>query len=439
MLLSFDLENFKSFRGRQTLSMIASSEKGGEGNVVSFPDAGLSVLRTAFIYGANASGKSNILKGLLAFKRLVVWSATKLNEGDMITGIDPYRLHAETIHEPSFFEFKVLLDGIVYRYGCEVTQSAVHREWMYQRSTRARARESVVFLREGEDRDAWIFSPKFVTGRKHALSKSTRSNCLVLSKAAQENHEFAIPLYRWFTLMLDAVDMGERPGEQIFRAAISSVEDDLDRESALQIARAADETIVDVSADKEHLEVPVEVRAALTERGALMLDAFVTPRVSLHRKIDGSDQTAEFDLHEESNGTQRFFAIGNILIHALEEGQTIFFDELECSLHRSLASELMEVLCDASIGSQRAQFIVATHDSNLLEFPELRRDQVYIAEKNENGESSLTSLWDFDDPPRKGASRAKQYLAGRYGGVPPQGSLRTTICSTLRDRGERPG
>lgn len=434
MLVQFLVGNFRSIKTEQSLSLVASSDKSLASHLIEtnvrVGGVSMNLLRSALIYGPNASGKSNICAAVRAFRLMVLNSATKLSVGDSIPEIAPYRLDTETNQEPSVFEVNVLLGDVVYRYGCAVTEAAVSREWLYSRKTIAKAPEVMVFERFGEDSVKWRFGASF-RGNKEILRRQTRPNCLLLSKAAQDNYEIVLPLYGWFRNGLITIDMADSPEQHIFRAAVRSAEGELDGRCIGGIAQVADTTVSDVEAHVEEKEFPEEVRAILKSQGHDVPERMRVPMVTFGRPISGSDEVARFEMSEESNGSQRFFAIASLLVEAFREGKTVIIDELECSLHTILTQEIMEVLNDPELGAKGSQFIVATHDTNLLNVEKLRRDQIFLVEKGPTGATEFYSLWDVQPKPRSDASLENQYLAGRFGAVPVLGNLRLAIASAM--------
>ena len=437
MLIQFLVGNFRSIKTEQSLSMVASSDKSLSSHLIRTDyrvgGAPLSLLRSALIYGPNASGKSNICGAVKAFRLFVLNSATKLNVGDKIPYIVPFRLSKSTIEMPCTFEITVLLEDVFYRYGCEATESVVVREWLYCRKAITKAPEVLVFERFGDDPDKWRFGPSF-RGSKENLRRQTRTNCLLISKAAQDNYDFAMPLYSWFRNGLTTIDMASTSVEEIYRARIRSVQGEIHDTCIRDITRVADQTIIDVEAHVEEEDVPEKMRSVLQSLGKESPERFKFPQVTFGRKLDDADEVNRFDIKDESNGTQRFFAIASLLVEAFQKGKTVVIDELECSLHALLTQEIMEVLNDDELGAKGSQFIVATHDTNLLNVEKLRRDQIILVEKGPSANTEFYSLWDVQPKPRGDASLENQYLAGRFGAVPVLGNLRLAIASAMHHK-----
>jgi hypothetical protein len=135
-------------------------------------------------------------------------------------------------------------------------------------------------------------------------------------------------------------------------------------------------------------------------------------------KLPESGEIIEFPFYDESNGTQRFFSVIGPILEALKEGNLLIIDELECSMHPLLTQKLLELFQSPEANPKGAQLVFATHDSNLMLPRIFRRDQIWLTEKNSKGATELFSLSDIESPPRKEEAFEKNYLSGRYGGVP---------------------
>ncbi|HRJ27242.1 MAG TPA: ATP-binding protein [Fimbriimonadaceae bacterium] len=442
MLIEFIVGNYRSIKTEQRLSMVASRDKSLQDHLirtgVRVGGSPLNLLRSVLLYGPNASGKSNVCAAINAMWQMVINSATKMNEGDEIPLMDAYRLDSRSVNEPSMFEVTVLLSNEIIRYGCQITPSVVTEEWMYSRKTVAKAPEVLLFHRVGGDPNQWKFGASF-RGNKETLRQSTRSNCLLLSKAAQENNNTVLPLYNWFRNQLEYIDMADSPKRHIDRAIVRSARGEIDCVSIGGIVQVADSTVFDVQAKVEEMEVPSDVREFMKIKGRELPDRIPASKVTFGRKAEGTDDLARFDMSEESNGTQRFFAIASWLVEAFREGKTVVIDELESSLHTILTQQIMDVFNDPELGAKGSQFIVATHDTNLLDVEKIRRDQIYLVEKDPTGATEIYSLWDFQPKPRVDASLESRYLAGRFGGVPILGNLKLAIAEALISHSEANG
>lgn len=430
MLISFRVQNFRSFADEQELSMLAGPDDMHAGTLIESESG--AVLPVAGIYGANASGKSNLLTAITVMKKFVVRSATEMNLGDRIPGMVPFRLDPELRDEPCRFEIAVVVDGTYFEYGFAATSEAVHSEHL---KVRKRGGRLVERFRRTLDQETgkvdWAF--RGLKKKDEAvLQERTRGNGLVLSRAAELNMPEFAELYLWIRKRLWSFDLSEPPREL---AAITAREtflreefrhrmESMLRDADLDIAGVAVKKAPPVIADELPTKVKNAIEEVLTENGRA-LEGF--PVTTTH--VDTAGHPVEFSLEEdESNGTQRFFATAGPILDALATGATLVVDELECSMHPLLTRKLVQMFLDPNLNERGAQLIFSTHDTSLLDRELLRRDQVWIADKRQNGATELYSLYDFREDedggrPRKTESFARRYLEGRYGGVPSFGPM----------------
>ena len=419
MLIEFSIANFRSFKEKVTLSMEASSDDWlEESNVAMVADQRL--LKSAAIYGANASGKSNFIAGMEIFRQFVQNSSKESQAGEKIPVI-PFRLNTATESAPTHFEIVFLQNGARYRYGFEATAEMIQAEWLF--SQKDSIRETRLFTREGSTIEA---SVEFREGK--GLEARTRPNALFLSVVSQFNGGIAGEIMRWMERFrgisgLDDVNylaftsqllQDARLGPKI-RGLIRRL--DVGIEDLQTIELSVSERLKLLPKDfPEHLRKEV-----LASPGAFMIK-------TLHKRFSEKNQVCEnveFNFkNEESAGTQKLVAMSGPFLRTLEDGSVLFVDELEARLHPLLTKALVGLFNDPE-NQKTAQLIYATHDEGLLDSARIRRDQVWFVEKDEIGASRLFSLAEFKV--RKEAKFGKEYLLGQFGAVPhlrdPQGAL----------------
>jgi len=425
MLIDFRLSGFRSFKEEQLLSLVASGrDKRHPENLIASHRG--SLLKTAALYGQNASGKSNLVRGLGCMRQVIVESATRMTQGDRIPGIVPFRLDAEYRERPSCFETTVILGKTLYVYGFSATPDRIHDEWLTVYPPR---RKSLQWIDRRFDpateKTDWAFQGPLQL-EEHILRNKTRPNGLALSRGAELNIEPLSELYLWFRSKMWVSDLSKPPVGLIIETARFLLENERLQNRVADMIRHADLGIDGFSVIEEAVppsELPADIAELLSEKG---LRDTLTKRVSVRTThgVRGSEKPEEFDLdREESNGTQRLFALAGPLLDALNSGALMVVDELECSMHPLLTRKLLELFHSPAANDKGAQLIFATHDSSLMD-PELfRRDQIWIVEKKADGASTLGSLYDFDikSRPRNTEAFQRNYLAGRYGGVPTFG------------------
>jgi len=419
MLIEFRVSNFRSFNEEQVLSLVAARRD------AKHPDSliqcnGFDLLKSTVVYGANASGKSNLIKAFWIMKSIVCGSATKSNLGDPIPGIFPFRLNLETTKKPTRFEVTLLLDDICFLYGFSATRERVHDEFLRVRAPNAKERERTWFRRtlDADGNTDWEFGGLFekeTKGLKGNL-QSTRDNCLLLSYAAQFNVKCLSRLFLWFRNNLRVEDMSDNPDPLKQETARAAQGNEAFFGRVLGLVRDADFGIEKISFQPNILDSMFKEVTETSAPAALDIQ-------TLHR-VEGSDVPIAFDMREdESNGTNRFFALVGPFLEALDDGRVVVVDELECSMHPLLTRKLIELFQDPEQNKKGAQLIFATHDVSLMDPYLFRRDQIWIVEKRQSGASVLFSLYDFEteERPRNTEAFQKNYLAGRYGGVPSFG------------------
>jgi AAA15 family ATPase/GTPase len=422
MLIEFRVANFKSFREEQVLSMIASSDKSLPGNIITaevLGDHGL--VSSAVIYGANASGKSNLVDAFDFVASLVRSSVER--EPDSKIPTRPFLLDGKSVESPSSFEFSFIHKDVRYQYGFSVDRKRVHEEWLI---AYPRGRAQTWFERPSdgpEDPDNWYFGPK-LGGDKKRLVRLLRPNVLFLSVAAQFAHEQLSPVYDWFSGSLHTAKLEDfasiRAMEQY--TARSLLKDERLRTGMKGLLRHADLGISDVVVKARSLadvELPLEMFSEEARSQLLQQEYF---EVRMQHQAEGyADASVFLSLDEESCGTRRFFALTVPWLHSLMRGYTLVVDEIDSSLHPSLVRALIEMFHNPELNRKGAQLIFNTHDTTQLDQTLFRRDQIWLVEKDDAGASHIYPLLEFR--PRKGEALEKGYLQGRYGAIPFIGSL----------------
>jgi hypothetical protein len=412
MLVEFRVANHRSLLDEQAFTL--SSTRGGDPNdprprtVKGYPDK---LLPVAALYGANASGKSNVLAAL-RFVRDAVLESHRLwpPEGGV-----PRQAFAWAPPAPSTYEVTWVRDGMRHQYGFVADDVRFLEEWLYVWPSN---RRQTWFTREG---DTFTFGDRLL-GENRAVQQFTRTNSLYLSAAAQNGHHQLGPLYAWFRSMrmVNVRGGSNRPGFHGVDAA-TTTQTLLLPAIVLPVERAPVDTDFDFSPTLKDLlrasDLGIEdVKIAEpSDRG---------PRVLIKHK--GSDDArAWLPLEQESQGTQALFRVAPRVIDTLRDGGLLVVDELEASLHPLLGLHLVRLFNDPSTNPRHAQLVFSTHDTNLLGTmygsPPLRRDQVWLTEKDEQGATRMYPLTDYK--PRKAENLESGYLQGRYGAIPFLGGL----------------
>jgi uncharacterized protein len=419
MLIEFTVGNYRSFKDPVTFSMVAANlvakdRKLDENNVVAVNDK-LSLLKSAAIYGANASGKSNLIKALGFMKQFIVNSSKETQSTDKI-GIEPFRLSTETEGKPSYFELVFLMEDKKYRYGFEVTRKKVTSEWLFYVP---KTRETPLFKRNCDT----IKSSK--TYDAEGVQKRTRSNALFLSVSAQFNVELAEKILEWLTVKLNIFSGLHDQGMLDYTA--DCLMNNLNSSEIIHLIQKLDLGISDVLIEQEDFIIDSLPDEMPDELKNLVVNAVgkATSIRTKHRKFDDEGNyksIEEFNLaRHESEGTQKVFALGGLIITTLQEGEVLIIDEFDARLHPLISLAIIEMFNSKETNPNNAQLILTTHDTNLLSNKIFRRDQIWFTEKNRYGATDLYSLAEYKI--RNDATFESDYIKGRYGAIPYIGDL----------------
>jgi uncharacterized protein len=442
MLVSFSVSNFRSFDGEQTFSLVASNRLSAahEGHTAAIPNSESRVLRAGVIYGANGAGKSNLFKALRLLKTIAAGTRKK----DAPIRREAFRFGRRSA-EPTVLDLQFVLDDQLYRYGVKVDDTQVLEEWLARISGGS---EELLYER--------IAGPKGEV--RVELGKTLRSNEKLVALAkigGPRNQSFlttiwwnvdvpevieTTPIHLWFLVGLQLVSP-----EQADRSLSSRLATDLGLlDFASQFLKSSSTGIDHLSlaqtpmSEEEFAAIVPRDRmpdvSSLSENGIWEHGLPNGDVVRVHRsdglrysrlrlqaahKIE-SGEIAPLDLQQESDGTKRLLQLIPAL-HALRRGDRVFFiDEVDRSLHPMLVRSFLEYFLNSCEGGHR-QLIMTTHESSLLDQELLRRDEIWFAEKDAAGATSLYSLLDFKV--RNDLEIRKHYLQGRFGAVPFLGGV----------------
>ena len=419
MLISFAVTNYACFKDRQEITLVPPRKT--DDDEYSF-DTGVRRIprlhRAAALYGANASGKSRLIHALAFVDSFVIGSSKRRQTGEPIPH-EPFRLDAESRSRPTIFEISFVEAGSVYEYGFSVDSERVHEEWLYQWPVGGRQR--MLLDREYDPatgEESWNFGAS-VRGEKRVWQASTRPDTLLVSTAAQLNSKVFTPVVEWFQKRLRVVPArGLIPDFTI--AMIDG--DERATERVLLMLRDADIAVSSLRTRKESVRVddlrpspPPEILKEFKDAGHTTLPIW---EADLGHRPEGCTETHFLDLEEESDGTQRLFALAGPWLDVLDNDLVVVIDELDSSMHAHLTAALVRRINSAPLDeeSRSAQLVATLHDTAPMKAA-LDRDQIWFVDKDPTTEaSSLTPLSAFK--PRRRESLEQGYLGGRYGGVP---------------------
>jgi len=410
MIVEFRVKNFRSIRAEQRLSLVADSDSTySESHLLNTESSTTpNLLTSAVIYGPNASGKSNLINALAFMRRIVATSATQIREGQEFN-CPTFKLDAESKNQPSEFELTFIEQGIRYQYGFSLTSERVIEEWLLVYKT---AKPQMWFNRHynsESEKDEYEFG-SHLTGQRTLWQESTRSNALFLSKAVDLNSERLRPIFLWIVEKLIIFSAGTQP---IFEFTIDYAQTENGKAELLRFLNAADLSIANLSFENKKMkQFGIQPENGKPTIQTLMEIERPMP-LFLHEAEDG---TANFEIQDESTGTQRLFAFAGPILDVLKNGRVLIVDELDNSLHTLMVTFLISQFHSTVNNSQKAQLIFTTHDTSLLDKEIFRRDQIWLAKKDAAQATVLYPLTDFS--PRKKEALGRGYLMGRYAALP---------------------
>ncbi|MFR2354959.1 AAA family ATPase [Bacteroides ovatus] len=410
LIEDFSFENFKSFKDMQSLRMgaanIRTNKEEFEENNVIVTGGGNRLLKSKVVYGANASGKSNVLKALFTFCDIIQYCLSEENKG--MDFMDHFLFSTETTKKPSYFQLIFYMDDIKYRYGFEIDEKVVHNEWLYV----TRHRETPIFTREGQN--VTVAKSLMEMGYDIAKMKTKLFNerVLFLSVADSFSDKLAsriVEEIKQFSKVNSKISLEEKK--------TNFLKDKLLKDKIVKLLKYADVGIEDI--DQIIL-------------GDEKIDATSNFLLGVHRKYDKNlnkigESVTLFD-SMESEGTKEMLGISLPIITALEIGTPIVIDEFGAKLHPLLTRKILSLF--NSKENTRSQLIVATHTTELMDPRLLRRDQIDFVEKDKYGRSYLYTLVEI-----KGIRSEKyeqDYLEGKYGAVPFLGNW-DNLCDIIND------
>lgn len=404
MILEIRLSNFFSIMDEVVLDMQAANiqskkAKGLKGNTCEC--GGVKVLKTVAIYGANASGKSSIIKAIRACVAMI-YNSHNHNENTLFPFV-PFKFWG--MDKPSTFFIRFLMEGIEYEYSFTLTQTEIIKESLYYYPN---GRRSMVFTRDEdkgpEKRDIYEF--KSVIRRPMDVVANTSQKTLFISRASQMDREIAQKVFRYFNEQFILNFFNYNP-----IALKKMLEDNHDQ--LLQVLHIADSDIINISSRHELRPYTTAVFDPQNNNNILSVDDIQKPQLIIttyHR----SNPDVAFDFNtEESDGTQRLFFMMLTILDIVKNNKILLVDEIEASLH----TKLVEYIISLFNNSNCAQLIYTTHNTYLLNDNKIRKDQVYFTNKRADGSTDLYSLFDYKDF-RDGMDIEKAYLQGRFDAIP---------------------
>jgi AAA15 family ATPase/GTPase len=429
------VENFSSFSEQAEFTMVAGLQRIHPEHLTEIPKNDFKLLRTATLYGANASGKSNLVKAMLFAKNLIVNGTLALQR----ISVNPFLLDAKLKNAPSTFQFSYCQKGMCYTYGFKVDSEKVLEEWLMKLINQ---KETPLFERttDSEGNTKVDFAPALISDSEDEnflklLARGTRSNQLFLTETVQRNFKPFIDPWTWFAKRLTIIlpDTTARGLEFKFK------DNKQIAPAFMDLLRTFDTGILGI----DTTEVPIEALSGIPTQDKRTIESIVqgkhsevlvrTPdgthyalsskengevvalKLCTRHQMRGSEELVSFDFSEESDGTRRIFDLLPALTGLLSEDKVIVIDEIDRSLHPHVAFAFFDLFLREG-AKCHSQLIATTHAENLLTFKLLRKDEIWFIDKNKDGESKLYSLEEFK--PRYDKDILAGYMKGRFGGIP---------------------
>lgn len=441
MLIQFIVENFLSFESETIFNLISTAQKEHQEQQIK-TTKGFSLLSISALYGANASGKSNLIKAIAFAKDLII-QGTK---PDQIIPQKFFRLNKDCFTKPSKFEFLIYIDSKIYHYYFSFDKYKIHEEWLYVKKNKKFVKYFDRLVSDnGESK--YNFGTSFINKSSKKdyqfyefVMKGTRKNQLFLTEAIEKNIDNLKALYDWFHYTLDIIHADSLYALLPFRTK----EDEKFSNFLGSILKKISTDIEGIHSNEIHIDfekqfpdMPENIKNDIVNKvnqnagfiiseGGKQYSIFQDEnekltllKLNIKHKIKGTNDTINFELEEESDGTQRFIHLTPALVNLINNKKVMFIDELDRRLHPLLSKLFIEIYL--RLRHNNSQLIFATHEVNLLNSKILRRDEIWFAEKDEHGASHLTSLAEFKV--RDDLNIQKGYLNGRFGAIPMMGSI----------------
>lgn len=432
MLVRFSVENFLSFKEEVEFSMVAGKTKQHFRHVTKTKQD-LRLLRSAIIYGANAAGKSNLIKSI-AFARQLILIGTRPQKSILL---NQFKLDDESHKLPSKFSFEFTTKNKAYIYGFQLTSKEIVSEWLYEiRKTT----ETLLFERTTSEGKTKIEFGKGIVKNKKSeqfldfVAQGTRLNQLFLTECTERSVEHFMDIYSWFSDKLTIIF----PSSKFEGLELSIKSGDELKESLLELLKAFNTGITEIDLKEVDIsdinDIPEKLKQDIIQSmednstGILSSNddmrylfskedankpVKIQKLMTSHSCID--DNEVLFSMDEESDGTQRLMDLLPALIDSFNNDKVYIIDELDRSLHPELSRKIMQLFLENAI-TENSQLIATTHDASLLDLKLFRRDEIWFVQKNKFGSSEVYSLEEFS--PRSDKDIRTGYLRGRFGAIP---------------------
>ena len=419
MLLEFSCANFRSINHRCTISLVGQGISDAPETNYVLLNKKLKVLKTVALYGANSSGKTNIIRAFAAMMHHAVESV-KLNDGDELY-FDPFRLSSSR-NKPTLFELVFTLGDKAYRYGFEFDRTSIKGEWLYNSNIGGK-REKALFVREGED--IGVNEKLFPEGID--MEKNTNNNRLFLSLCAQLGGTISkqiIAAFKDIGVISGIHSVGYSGYSKIMlHNHLDGYAEAIKFFDKMQLgfkSLETEEQEFDMSSLPSDMPDDIKEQLAKELKGKRSIDVY--SRHNIYGSRGAVVGTTRFEIEEESEGTKKLIQLSGPIFNALVNGSILWIDELDAKMHPLISQYIVSLFNDPETNPHNAQLVFSTHDTHMLSSKLLRRDQIWFTEKDKMEQTDLYNMMDIKLPdgsrPRSDSNFERNYIAGRYGAIP---------------------
>ena len=401
MLLQFKFKNFRSFADEAVLDLTATNIQENSSSLIE--RNGVKVLPLAAVFGANASGKSNLF---LAFKSMRE-DVIDLYDGKKKSSIIPYIFDEKIHNESTEYEVCFNIDDKEYRYGFVSNQVKVFEEWLFCKNfaKNTKSKEKLIYYREGSKITLGQIN-KAEAKELEFIGSMVIEGQLILTAICRRGKSTYASIYKMFQIRFSVINFSDEVDEIFLRNIFA--EFSFGNESYLKYT---ENLLSKIDPSILGLEVKKEKDENLNDKYKWY---------SVHKDSNGEE--IHLPIESESGGTRKILSITFDIMHALLLGGTVFIDELDSKMHPLVLRYIIQMFSNPEINIGRGQLIFSSHNLVCLDSSDLRRDEIWFVEK-ENQKSTLFSLYDFkttEESIRSDLNFSKHYLAGRFGAIPFQ-------------------
>lgn len=431
MLLQFKVKNYKSIRNELNFNTVAKefdpADLLHQRHFLPQAAATKDLNSVSFIYGSNASGKSNFVKAIGTMKSIILESS-RTTEGDTLP-YEPHLFSDLTKNSDTEFEMEFVANHVRYQYGFSYNVDQVNEEWLF---AYPKGKPQKWLMRHfDEDSNEYIYERcDNLSGHKKLLESATRNNALFLSTAVQLKNEQLQDVFSWFKDTLRVV--GSSGPSNSFSIDKMTGDSENTKNAIVRFMKAADFSINNFVI--EELELEKELDILPKELQNLIRNSNQKPKMIEIKSghLNDKGETCFLDINDESDGTQKLFELAGPWLDTFENSRVLIMDEINLHLHPKLSSFLVKLFYNKELNNAGSQLITTTHETNLLKEDVSKRDQIWVMDRYKDGSSSLNNLAKYS--PRLELNLEKAFLQGKFEGVPV-----TNVAEVIRARSDYHG